>query len=217
MVATAGTITLGKLIEDVRRQFGDLDSVQIQDKDIAAWAEQGMRQIVSDNPIHEATLATVTVPNQNIYTNLPADLMEISAVQYGSIALQATDFMGAMETYGNVLDTTGNPSIWYMWANSLYIYPIPTVATSLTVYYKRAPTGVTVSSDILGVPDRYYNALLRFVLARSYEKDEQPELLAAQETLFAQSTQQLANRQNVRGGSFMIVGDPEVEDFGYAW
>ena len=42
----------------------------------------------------------------------------------------------------------------------------------MSIFYVAAPAEITSLSDMLGLPDRYYQAMLDLVLARAYEMDE---------------------------------------------
>lgn len=61
---------------------------------------------------------------------------------------------------------TGSPAI-YMW-------PVPDTNAkgAITLSVVLGPRGVQDSGDSLSVPDKYFNALIQFVLAQAYELDE---------------------------------------------
>jgi hypothetical protein len=215
--APASTITALTLIADVRRQFGDADAIQISDLDILAWLNQGVRELISNFPINQATAVTSTAVGTYIYS-LPSDMYEMRGVQYDTAILGSVGFDEALTRYGPSLTDRGIPEVWWTYGNNLYVYPVPNYVLPLTIYYIKAPSLVSVSSSLLPVPDRYYNNLLQFVLARAYEMDEQADMQNAQETLFQRSTMNLKNADSASGGVPVMVDRAYegVDDY-YGW
>jgi hypothetical protein len=213
-MAAASTIPVSTVIADVRRQFGDLDSVEMQDRDIIAWINQSQRRLVSDNLIVDTTAISTTVPNQNNYP-APVNMYQPRNVMVGNQILTALSFEEAMARYGPTLDSVGNPGVYYVWDKIIYLYPIPSTALPLKIFYAAAPMNVAVASDLLGIPDRYYELLLKLVLAKAAEMDEQTDMMVAHQNMYEQQHQRLKNAETMTDGPFHVVMDVHYDDVTY--
>lgn len=212
MVAPVATKTVGALITDVKRQFGDESGVQITDADIIRWINEGSMEIVSKNPFKQAVSVTTTTAGDDDY-DMPADILQMEGVKYDTTMLTATSFSNMVEQIGSYGTQQGLPQFWYMYANSIYLWPVPNGAKTLTLYYIQAPTGVTGSGDLLPVPDRYYSRLRDFCLSRAAELDEDTATAMAQRKLFEDKLNEMSNLENTQQGSFHVVR--EDTDGGY--
>lgn len=214
MPGLPSTIRVSTAIADVRRQFGDLDSIQITDTDIIAWINQGCRDIVNTNPVNEAETSSATVAGVPGYA-LPADLYRTETVVVGGRVLELSSFEQAMTNFGTDTTRPGQPTTWWTRGNNLFMYPVPDKAYGLVVYYNRAPNTVSSPGDLIPLPDNYYTALLAFVLSKAYELDEETELVATQVNLYQQAVRTIDNKQYPSTGSYPIIRDTEYEDYGW--
>jgi hypothetical protein len=191
---------------DIKRQFGDEASVQITNADIVRWINEGAMEIVSKNPIIQATATTTTVSGTKNYA-MPTDILQMIMVEYDSGFLTAASMEQIKEKTGTYQATTGVPQFWYMFANTVYLWPVPNAAKTLTLYYVQAPTGVASSGDLLPVPDRYYSRLRDFCMQRASELDEDTASAMAQRKLFEDKLNEMSNVENTQQGAFHVVAD----------
>lgn len=212
MVAPIATKTVGNMITDIKRQFGDEAGVQITDADIIRWINEGSMEIISKNPIKEATASTTTVVGTKNY-NMPTDIIKMIGVEYDNTFLTATSMEGMKEQAGSFQTTQGVPQFWYMFANVIYLWPVPSAAKTLVIYYVQAPTGVTNSADLLPIPDRYYGRLRDFCMQRAAELDEDQASAMAQRKLFEDKLNEMTNAEHEQQGAFHVVA--EDYDGGY--
>lgn len=58
--------------------------------------------------------------------------------------------------------------------SAIYLWPVPDrdVKRGLTITFVRMPRSVGAESDQLEIPDKFFNALISYVLTRAYELDE---------------------------------------------
>lgn len=206
-MAELTTFTGTLLAADVRRLFGDQDSIQIQDTDIIGWINAGYREITSTNPIlqtsvvHDVTAGTSTV-------SYPADRVQyIQAIYFNSVPLIMLSYAEAQEYIAKQArskDTGDTPQIWWEWAQTINLYPIPTVTTSngaLKMDYLAIPVAMTALANTLSLPDRYYNTLLEYVLMKANTMDENWLGIDAHQSAFQQGVMQLAEQENKPGNS----------------
>lgn len=207
MPTTAGTLHLSDLQTYVKRQFGDESGVQITDADIARWVNIGTMEIVTKNPFNEAILDTPSVIGQQAYS-LPTDLIEMLSVEYDSTyMLTSTSFEGMKEILSTNQTQRGIPQFWYKFANQLFLWPVPSAIKTIRIYYIQAPSRISSPSDLLPIPDRYYDQLCAFVMSKAYELDEDLPSAAAQRQMFEEKLKEKSGIENNMEGSFPVVKD----------
>jgi hypothetical protein len=209
MVMPTATITLGELQTFVKRQFGDESGVQIQNTDIARWVNMGSLEVVSKNKIIQATASVMGTAGQPSYSlgDLATDIIAIENITYGTKSLRMTDNSGLKEIIGSYINDSGAPEYWYIWANNIKLWPVPTEAELLSIDYIKSPGKVSSPGDLLPLPDVYYERLCNFVLSKAYELDEDVSNSGAQRKLFEDKLTEMTSLDETRAGSFPIVRD----------
>jgi len=67
-----------------------------------------------------------------------------------------------LENFGSALTQQGSPTLYYLEANVLKVYPVPSASDSITVQYQKVPpalTDVSLEVDIL-IPARWHRGVL---------------------------------------------------------
>lgn len=176
MGLASSTKTLQNVIDRVTRQFGDESGSQITVADITNWTNAALREIVKKNRFTKAQSTTPSVAGQNQYSFASLSILNIEHLHYEGKALDYKGFVEAQEyinKYDPSLSNTGTPTIWYEWGTVLYVYPVPQVSgDDITVYYVQLPAEVTNTSDVLTVPDTYFEVVVQYVLQQAYEQDD---------------------------------------------
>lgn len=184
MTIESYTHSVQDIITDVTRQFGDEAEIQINSADIIRWTNSAQAEIFQLNSTINEVVATTNVTNgQDKYPVLAdtafANLNNIHSILIDGKPIQNLEFNDALKyIVGSDLDATGDPTIWYLKAGVLNLWPVPdrTITGGLTIYFNRKPAKVTGAGDMLGVPDNFYNAVLQLVLSYAYEMDENPQM-----------------------------------------
>lgn len=207
MVQPVSTITLGELTTFVKRQFGDESGVQIIDSDIARWVNMGAMEIVAKNRVLQATATTPGIIGTGVYdlTLIMPDVISIEDVSYGGYTLEPTDNSGIKKLLGTASTDTGRPLFWYIWANNLKFWPVPTTAETISIDYIKRPSIVSIASDLLPLPDVYWERLCNFVLSKAYELDEDVPNSSNQRRLFEDKLTEMTGIQSSMAGSFPVV------------
>lgn len=169
------TKTAQNVIDRVKRQFGDESGAQVTDADIISWINSGQQEINRQQRIIKNTATTPTVIGTRVYTFPTPRIMHIELLKYNGRPLDYMAFNEAQE-YITLNDPTniqtGSPVYWWEWGGQLELYPTPDAVGTLTLYYIEYPAEITLSSDILTVPDSYFDTLLQYCMQQAYEQDD---------------------------------------------
>lgn len=170
------TKTFGQLAQDIKRIFGDESGVQLDNADIQRWANSAQTEIVTSNKALKATATMPTVVGQTNYDFPSVKIQQIEALHYDNVRLENVPFAEA-ERYiiSNDPNQTeqGTPSFWYEWDGVLTLWPKPDSVKNLKLYFTAYPAELTGDvNQLLDVPDKFYNAVVDFVLSKCYEMDE---------------------------------------------
>lgn len=197
MAYISNTRAATDLITYVKRQFGDESGVQVTDADIIRWINAGQDEIFRRNkPIKAVSTADFT-SGVSEYT-FPSNVLFVQSLRVDGRPIPVRSFEEA-EEYALVNDpkgvSTGDPEFWYEFGGTFNFYPKPdkTIAGGITIYYIKAPTPVVNATDILSIPDTYYNRLIEFVMSQIYELDENLEASQLKTSQFMSGIMEQAN------------------------
>lgn len=175
MTLNSKTKRVSDVLEHVKRQFGDESGAQINDPDIIRWLNQAQQEANHISRIVQSKATSTTVLRQHTYSAPVEAATDILSVTYDGRPLHGLTFQ---EFNNHILRADpgrteeGVPLYWTVFNNELILWPTPNDALPLTVYFYGTPPLLTGGTDFLGLPDRYYEALIAFVLSKAYELDE---------------------------------------------
>lgn len=176
------------LLRDVKRKFGDEAGVQLEDADILAWANDGQQQIVTENKVLREKATQATVVDQFDYTFSLVNVHQITSLHYDGLPLRNLPFAEAENSVISVdpnHEEKGNPMLWWQWGDTITLWPCPNEVKNLSIYYTKTPEPLTGNpAQILECGDKYYPALVNFVLQQAYEMDEDWAASQAKEAQF---------------------------------
>lgn len=170
--------TAQDVIDSVFRQFGDESGAQITQSDVIRWINEAQRDVVVNNREVNQTIATLTTsPGEAIYdiATLIPNILRIHSITLNGVLLTMITFEEAQAKMRE--EAEGNPKYWFRYAGQLNLWPAPSEESSVTVYYNRSPQTITQGTDVLGVPENYYEAVNSFCLAKAYELDGDSQML----------------------------------------
>jgi hypothetical protein len=209
--------TVANMIEQVLRQFGDEANVQITNADIMRWINMGLVEISRNNRIWEKTAVIYSTDPSNIDPSqfivpLPNDCMMLQAVRYDGKIIPGFDFEQLISEAGSSIDAVGTPMCYYLWAGGIYLYPRPNVTgKNIFIYYRAAPPAVSSQADPIPIPDKYFDTLEAYVLAKAYELDEDWQAQGAKKQLFDAGLTTMSEESGAIAGDFYTVTDPMYE------
>lgn len=177
MAIQTTTRRVSQVVDYVKRQFGDESGVQVTDTDLIRWINDGQMEIASVNKILRAKASTDIIRGQDTYDFPLTKVISIDAIHVNGRSVEYMQFPD-VDKYIMERDPKrerrGQPSHWYDYGNQVTFWPIPDkdVEAGIVIFYIREPDSVESINDTLNIPDRYYNSLVRYVLAQAYEMDE---------------------------------------------
>lgn len=166
---------------EVKAQFGDTGNVQINDELILRWINNGVREIARANSYLEKVFTTNLLADQAVYDlNALMDGLRVqnySAVVVDNVKLQILPWQEYQDRIGAAAEqpsTHRRPQIASEYGGQLTLFPTPSdsIVDGIQIYFTAWPADLAQISDTLTVPDRYYNALVAYVLAQALELDE---------------------------------------------
>lgn len=176
MALRPSTRTYGQVLRAVRRTFGDEAGVQLEDADILQWANDAQQAINTKNKIFKAKSTSQSVEGQAAYL-FPVELIQqVESLTYDGVPLKPIEMHTAQQDVQRndpQQEEKGTPVVWYEWAGEFTLYPVPDEVKDIALYYTRYPEPLTGDeTQPLDVPDKYYQAIVDFVLWKCYELDE---------------------------------------------
>jgi hypothetical protein len=187
----------------VRSSFGDFSGAQLSDAAILSWINDGQREIVNSNTILRAIKYSNIVAGQQDYTFPEDKVLAIEAVYVSGYPVDNVSPQAAREFIKKLdpemkLNAT-RPEIWYERAGVISFYPVPdeTITNGLKLEYVKTPTNLALLSNDLGIPDRYFNELVSYVISNALEADENYDAAAYKLRQFRDGLDRLSNKDNV--------------------
>lgn len=180
--------TCGQLIEQLREsRLDEPKEGHFRDHEIRKWLNQGAREIARKTEFLQ-TFATQAVTATVQQYTAPVDTIRIYRVEYidaanGSVPLQFRDFNNMDSVWwSQQLTVQGTPELFTMWGFpptlKIILYPTPSVAGTLKVYYYKFPTDLAVDGSADGqsfdIPAGWDDCLLDYAEYCALRKDRDP-------------------------------------------
>ena len=203
---STSTKTAQRVIDYVKRQFGDESGVQIQDADIFRWINAGQEEIFRRNEPMKATGTADLVSGQHTY-NFPGDILKVQSVLVNGVPIERRSYQEA-EEYLLSQDPkrveTGDARIWYEWAGDFTLWPTPDkdLTGGIVIKYIKAPADIAAADAVLSIPDIYFNRLVEFVMSQAYELDENWAAADAKAAQFGQNLDSQMNDTNTQHDTY---------------
>ena len=208
---------MGMTVADLRsfvRDHLDSDTDELPDSLLDVYRQEGTDRIVQSSrswSFYETTVTFTTTANDNTYalSALSTPLRDIVGVEGPRWRCKPLSYENARETFARTVAATGEPRWYSIWADTLYLWPTPPSAYSMTVRGYRFPAVATSYSDEPDLPDEFHRLIGYWMLAQAYRQFDD-EGMAGQ--LFGSFEQQLAILREryesaPRGGISVLGGD----------
>lgn len=198
MAYTNPTRKVSEVFRAVKRQFGDESGVQLEDPDLIAWINDAQNEIVATNKMLKSRSTIPAVPGQVRY-GFPSDnVYQIESVHFGGKKIPNLPFSQAEESiFGQdpKQEAKGFPQFWYEWAGEFTFWPVPDTNKDITLFYSKTAEPVHIETDVLSVPDSYYQDVVRYVLQQAYEMDEDWQASQTKAQQFVTSVSEQGERE----------------------
>lgn len=203
----------------VKGQFGDTSGAQVSDDSILRWINDAQREIVNSNFLLRDTKYANIVNGQSDYS-FPADkVLAIEALYVGNKFIEPVSIQMGRE-FALVRDpdkkrTNDFPDVWWERAGIITVYPTPNrnLTNGLKIEYLKIPTTLTALTDPLGVPDRYFNELVNYVLAQAMEMDENFSAATYKYSQFREGLNRLSYKDNMNQTDMYYQVTADSEDY----
>src|SRR5574339_1322631 len=197
---TDATYHATDVLEYVKRQFGDEAAVQITEADVIRWINSGQEEIFRRSEPIKTTSTADIVAGQSVYA-FPADVMRVQTLLFNGVPLRQ---LSSQEAEEYILDedpqrtASGSAIIWYEWGGTFTVYPTPdqNATGGLTIQYIRKPVRILSATDLLSIPDAYFNRLVEYILQQAYELDENFQAAELKGAQFTQNLDSYGNKDN---------------------
>jgi hypothetical protein len=203
----------------VKGQFGDTSGAQVSDDAILRWINDAQREIVNHNYLLRDTKYADVVKGQNDYAFPEDRVLAIEALYVNGYPINAVSVQQAREFVLNNDPTMGRSSddaaVWYERAGIITIYPTPAanITNGLKIEYLKTPVALATLNDTLGIPDRYFNELVQYVLAQAMEMDENFSAASLKMSQFRDGLNRLSYKENQNQTDLYYTVTPDPEDF----
>lgn len=169
-------MNLGQIILAVQRMFGDTSGIQINEDDIMRWANQAQIDIARKVECIQEHITTSSIGADASYP-LPENFLSAKRVTFNDAVLNPTTLEKADITWPSrevEPIPQGTPTSYFVWRNSLYLYPAPSQDQSdvLEVFYVRIPAPMFSDDDTPEIPETLHEDIIRYCLMQAKELDE---------------------------------------------
>lgn len=167
------------------RAISDLDTTDVPNSIIDDAAKEAFQRIVALEkrfPKYQETYTFNTVADQRPYTiSTIGDIREIISLVDTSTSgsrLTMIPYDNAEEIWLGNTDIASRPYFYAIWDAALHLYPKPDAIYSITVRAYRNPvyTWLSDTSESIDIDEWFHILIPYFVLARVYQRQEDPEL-----------------------------------------
>lgn len=189
----------GDLIKRVRNIAGDVDALQFTNSQLVDWINDGIRECAQVNNLLQKRGSQATVPGQSDYS-IPDDILKLHSIKYNDIKLSLLTLEEFDEQYVGVGASTtsspATPSVCYVWAGSLTLFPAPSEAKQLVIDYLYAPAELTEDNlDVeIPLPVGYHIRIVDYCLAQIAQQDDDMNRYTAKMQEFKSGVQDLKDQ-----------------------
>lgn len=203
----------------VKGQFGDTSGAQVSDDAIIRWINDAQREIVNHNFLLRGTKYADVIAGQHDYQFPEDKVLAIEALYVDGVPVEGVSIQAAREfalqrdpSFERQSDI---PAVWTERAGVITLYPKPskTITNGLKIEYLKTPVAITTLSDTLGIPDRYFNEVVNYVMGQALEMDENYAAASVKQSQFRDGLSRLSYRDNMNQTDTYYSVTPDPEDY----
>ena len=218
----ARTKTANDVAQSIKRQMGDEAQVVITDSDILRWIDDGQLEIVTNNQELNLSKAVTSIVSGVAEFPLMNDeafsgILLINSIHYKNRRLRNVTFQEAEEfMLTDTENAEGTPSLWYSVAGVLHLYPVPeeNVDNGLSIFFTKAPAKMSSLTQLLSIPNSYFNALVEYIMSKAYEMEENTQMSQMKTQQFEKSLSIQQHRTVPQTAEYLTIR-PDEEDGWY--
>lgn len=208
--------TLSDVRTKVRDRLDESTATFWTDAQLNRWINDGMREVARLTETLQTTSDIAVTASDGTYT-APTDALRIYRAEFKPTGqsnvypLEYRDFNTMDEVWwSSQTTTTGTPALFTMWgfvpSLTIQLYPVPSVAGTLKVFYYKLPTAVSADNDTIECPAGWEDLIVDYAEYNALRKDRDPRWQEAK-GLFEQHVDQctaLTRRWSDQVGSWGV-------------
>jgi len=171
------------------------------------WINDGIRECAVDNNLLQKTAVSATVANQAQY-DVPVDIFKLYSVYVDETKIRSVTMQEWEQTFAekDSDEDTGQPQVFYVWANKITFYPKPDRVLPIAINYIFNPGDVTYveaqdgthptdwQQQTPAIPVGYHARLVDYCLAQVAQQDDDKNLYAIKMDEFHTGVQKLKDQ-----------------------
>lgn len=199
------TMTQGEAVQRVRDRLEEAGAASYLDPMIRRWLHEGAKDLARYTEAIEEK-ATISVSAGTGEYSGPTDVVKVTSVMFtatGSTINNPLDYVDVDVAQGIFYTgSQGTPRAFTLWKPApnmaIRLYPTPSLAGTLTVWYRRLPTALVYDTDAddtdpLDFPEAWLELLLDYAEARALRRDRDPRWQESQ-ALYQQGREEMLLR-----------------------
>lgn len=201
-------MTPSELTEYARTNYNSVNDDFFGDTELYRhiWAAQA--ELARKALVIERTYTTTSVASTAEYS-YPTNTIAIKRVTYNGIELKPTTLAKYNLLVQNATTVpTGTPTCYYVWEETLVLYPTPDAAYTVKIWSYNEPQEVSVTST-LEVPSLWHLPIADYLCWRKAMKDKNYAAAQVYKDIWAAAVLDAKawQRKRLRGNAFATVGD----------
>jgi hypothetical protein len=178
--------------DDVRGHIDEASASFWTDAQLNTWVNDALRDIARRTETLQTIGTVAVVAGTRSYTlNFSPNLFRVHRVEFdpgpgqGPIyPLEARNFYELDQVWGSQqAQQRAYPDYWALFGFppglSIYLFPVPSQAGNLNVYYYRLPATATADTDVLEVPEGWWDLVTLYAEVHALRKDADPRFTDA--------------------------------------
>lgn len=204
------------LVSDVARQvgrtFGDTDQIVITNADIIDWTNEAQLELARTT---EILTTTITSAGSTFPLAFPSACIRLKRILYNTWSLVEADISKLDDLYVDYSLRNGSPEYYYMRGQNINLFPLQPTGdtTTVTIDYVASPVKLTVVGDSLGLPEVYNPDIIKYVLAKAHERNENQTAYQAKMAEFQQSVNFASENESRKTNTYPVIGDDPWENW----
>jgi uncharacterized protein DUF6682 len=184
------TITLGQMRNDLRAHVDEASATFWSDAQLNTWINDALRDVARRTETLQKLTTLAVVAGTRNYT-MPTDLIRCHRMEFdpgtGTIyPLEARQFYELDQIWGtNQQMTRAYPDYYAFYGFpptlQVYLYPVPSQSGNLNVFYYRLPAVASSDSDVLDIPEGWWDLISLFGEYMALRKDADPRFADAKQ------------------------------------
>lgn len=190
-------------IRDAVRLHLDLDTDDMPDIMLDDFIREGSKRIERAEerwPFYEADFILTTTPGIGSYpiSGIATNIDRIHAIIGLRWTLKYLGVDTADVRWPQNITEQGEPSHYSVWLGVVRLKPVPDAAYNLVVHGYRKPIDWVAqgAGGVPDMPDELHNTVQMWALARAYNQQDDPEMGAIYERMFADELNEFRRRLN---------------------